>query len=76
MSISFVYVPSSLYTINGFSIFKNEYISYLNCIDKEISVKNYDKTFTGIARNVSDNGLLILETNGELKEISAGDIEY
>lgn len=61
---------------NGFSIFKNEYISYLNCIDKEISVKNYDKTFTGIARNVSDNGLLILETNGELKEISAGDIEY
>lgn len=61
---------------NGFSIFKNEYISYLNCIDKEISVKNYDKTFTGIARNISDNGLLILETNGELKEISAGDIEY
>lgn len=61
---------------NGFLIFKNEYISYLNCIDKEISVKNYDKTFTGIARNVSDNGLLILETNGELKEISAGDIEY
>lgn len=61
---------------NGFSIFKNEYISYLNCIDKEISVKNYDKTFTGIAKNVSDNGLLILETNGELKEISAGDIEY
>lgn len=61
---------------NGFSNFKNEYISYLNCIDKEISVKNYDKTFTGIARNVSDNGLLILETNGELKEISAGDIEY
>ena len=61
---------------NGFSIFKNEYISYLNCIDKEISVKNYDKTFTGIARNVSDNGLLILETKGELKEISAGDIEY
>ena len=61
---------------NGFSIFKNEYISYLNCIDKEISVKIYDKTFTGIARNVSDNGLLILETNGELKEISAGDIEY
>lgn len=61
---------------NGFSIFKNEYISYLNCIDKEITVKNYDKTFTGIARNVSDNGLLILETNGELKEISAGDIEY
>ena len=61
---------------NGFSIFKNEYISYLNCIDKEISVKNYDKTFTGIARNVSDNGLLILETNGEFKEISAGDIEY
>lgn len=61
---------------NGFLIFKNEYISYLNCIDKEISVKNYDKTFTGIARNISDNGLLILETNGELKEISAGDIEY
>ena len=61
---------------NGFSIFKNVYISYLNCIDKEIKVKNYDKTFTGIARNVSDNGLLILETNGELKEISAGDIEY
>ena len=61
---------------NGFSIFKNVYISYLNCIDKEIKVKNYDKTFTGIARNISDNGLLILETNGELKEISAGDIEY
>ena len=61
---------------NGFSIFKNVYISYLNCIDKEIKVKNHDKTFTGIARNISDNGLLILETNGELKEISAGDIEY
>ena len=62
--------------LRGFANFKNEYISYLNCIGKEITVKNYDKVFTGIVRSVSDNGLLILETDGELQEISAGDIEY
>lgn len=65
-----------VFLARGFVTFKHEYISYLNCIDNEITVKNYDKTFTGIARSVSDNGLLILETDGEIQEISAGDIEY
>lgn len=60
----------------GFKILKEEYISYLACLDKEITVKNYNNTYTGIVRGVTDSGLLLLEINGELQEISAGDIEY
>lgn len=60
----------------GFKNLKEEYVSYLTCLDKEITVKNYNNSYTGIARGITDNGLLLLEINGVVQEISAGDIEY
>lgn len=60
----------------GFKNLKEEYMSYLTCLDKEVTVKNYNNFYSGIARGITDNGLLSLEINGEVQEISAGDIEY
>ena len=60
----------------GFKIFKNDYISYLTCLEKEITIKNREHEYKGIAKNITDNGLIILNINGNLQEISAGDIQY
>ena len=60
----------------GFKIFKNDYISYLTCLEKEITIKNRENEYTGITKGITDNGLIILNINGTLQEISAGDIQY
>lgn len=65
-----------LFLEKGFVEFRVEYKSYLKCLNKEISLKNGENTITGIAKDVTNSGMLLLETDGEIQEISAGDISY
>ena len=65
-----------LFLEKGFAEFRVEYKSYLNCLNKEISLKNGENTITGIAKDVTNSGMLLLETDGKIQEISAGDISY
>lgn len=60
----------------GFSFYKHDYVSYLNSIDKVVTITNNENTITGVVKGVSDNGMLLLCIDNIIKEISAGDISF
>jgi len=60
----------------GFSKFKDDYVSYMDCFGQILTVKNYSSVTIGVMSGITDKGLLILNVNGKLQEISAGDISF
>lgn len=58
----------------GFEFIKHEYLLRANFLDKEICVKGFNNTQTGIAKSVTDNGALILEKDNERFLLTIGDI--
>lgn len=59
---------------SGFISIKEDYKSFLNCLGQQISVTYPNKVISGIAKDVTDDGLLILEHNNELINLSTGDL--
>ena len=59
---------------NGFESIKSDYISRVAFLDTEISVKGFNDIKTGIARDITDNGELVLENNGSKLVLNIGDI--
>lgn len=66
----------SLFLSGGFKSYKNDYISYLNCISKVINISDNNNSFTGIVKGINDYGQLMLDIDGKIKEISSGDISF
>lgn len=61
---------------DGFKVFKNDYLSYINYIGTTIKISNISTSYTGIIKGISETGKLILDINGKIKEISSGDISF
>lgn len=59
---------------NGFSFIKQDYINYACFLNKEISVKIFNETKTGIAKSVNDFGALDLENDKQQFVLTIGDI--
>lgn len=54
----------------GFQFIKEDYINHIDFLGKEISITNLEKTYTGIAKNITDDGAIIINN----KEFYTGDI--
>lgn len=59
---------------NGFSTFKESWMRYDAYKGKKVRLLSGEREQLGIARGVSDNGALILEEQGELREVHAGEL--
>lgn len=58
----------------GFEYIKHDYVSRANFLEKEVCVKVFNDTKSGIAKDVDDNGALLLENNKEKFVLTIGDI--
>ncbi len=58
----------------GFEYIKSKYISRADFLDKEICVQIFDKKSKGIARSITDNGELVLDSKGKNVVLTIGDI--
>lgn len=58
----------------GFEFIKSDYINRIYFLDKEISVKGFNSTVTGIAREINNHGELVLEKDNEKLVLNIGDI--
>ena len=60
---------------NGFTFIKNDYIRRAGFLNKNVTVKVFDKEICGIAEDITDNGALILRDENSKKHILLiGDI--
>ena len=60
---------------NGFLLIKNDYEKRAGFLNKEITVKVFDKQISGIAEGITDTGALILkDTDNNLHTLLIGDI--
>ena len=62
------------YLKHGFNLYKDEYILRLNSFEKQVTVTTNNHPITGIVKGINNYGMLILDINGKIEEISAGDI--
>ncbi len=58
----------------GFEFIKSDYTSRIYFLDTEISVKGFNSTVTGIAREINDCGELVLEKDKKKLVLNIGDI--
>lgn len=59
----------------GFLLIKNDYIRRAGFLNKEVTVKVFDKELCGIAEGITDNGALILRDKNDNKHVLLmGDI--
>lgn len=58
----------------GFVTIKNDYLNRAYFLNREISVKVFNETKSGIAKSVSDNGELVLEKDDKELVLTMGDI--
>ena len=58
----------------GFEFIKSDYISRTTFLDTEICVRGFKDTFSGIAKDISNSGELVLENNGKEFVLTIGDI--
>lgn len=59
---------------NGFSVIAQSYKNSFSALGKEVTIKNENQIIKGIAKDVSDNGTLILQTDLGPQEIYIGDL--
>ena len=60
--------------MKGFSMIENDYINRACFLGKEISVKGFNETFTGVAKSVNSRGELVLEKDNREFVLTMGDI--
>lgn len=58
----------------GFSSIKLDYLSKIKFLGKEITINMPHKTVKGKAKDITDNGAVLIEDNKILKEITIGEI--
>ena len=56
------------------SLLKEEYNSYLVNIGREVKVLAPKGDYLGISHGITDTGELIVETNGEMREVMSGEV--
>lgn len=59
---------------NGFNMIKNDYIKRTCFLGKEISVKGFNNTISGLAKSINSAGELVLEKDGNDITVTIGDI--
>lgn len=59
---------------NGFNMIKNDYIKRTCFLGKEISVKGFNNTISGLAKSINSAGELVLEKDGNDVTVTIGDI--
>lgn len=59
---------------SGFELIKHDYIKRANFLEKEVCVQVFDRTKTGIAKAVDNNGALLLQNENEQYVLTIGDI--
>lgn len=62
------------FLMKGFSMIENDYINRACFLGKEISVKGFNETFTGVAKSVNSRGELVLEKDNREFVLTMGDI--
>ena len=59
----------------GFLLIKNDYVKRAGFLNKEITVKVFDKQISGTAENITDTGALDLrDSDNKLHTLLIGDI--
>jgi biotin-(acetyl-CoA carboxylase) ligase len=58
----------------GFNSIKDEYMSKIKFIGKEITVNMPQGSVKGIAKDITGDGAVLLAKDKELKEITIGEI--
>lgn len=59
----------------GFLLIKDDYIKKAGFLNKEVTVRVFDKTVTGIAKDITDNGALkLVDKDGNEHVLLIGDI--
>lgn len=59
----------------GFLLIKKDYIKKAGFLDKEVTVRVFDKTVTGLAKDITDNGALkLVDKDGNEHVLLIGDI--
>ncbi|MBQ7450631.1 biotin--[bacterium] len=58
----------------GFNLIKDDYLSKIKFIGKEITINMPHKSVTGIAKNITEQGAVLLENKDSLTEITIGEI--
>ena len=58
----------------GFNFIKEDYLSKIKFIGKEITINMPHKSVTGVAKNITDDGAVLLDDNKELTKITIGEI--
>ncbi len=63
---------------NGFATIRDKWLSYAYRLKETVTVKQFEKTYTGIFQTISENGELIIENteNHQKTKISVGDVIY
>lgn len=56
------------------SLLKEEYNSHLVNIGREVKVLAHKGDYLGISHGITDTGELIVETNGEMREVMSGEV--
>ena len=60
---------------NGFLLIREDYIRRAGFLNKEVTVRVFDKTISGIAKDITDNGALkLIDKNNEEHVLLIGDI--
>lgn len=54
----------------------NTWLEYTDTIGKTVQIRDTTSTITGLAKGITENGGLILETKEGIKHIVSGDISY
>lgn len=63
------------FTNEGFSIFRNEWLSYDEFAAKEVKIVDRDQIiYSGIEMGVDDEGCLLVRSGAEIKRIFTGDV--
>ena len=58
----------------GFNLIKDDYLSKIKFIGKEITINMPHKSVTGIAKDITDEGAVLLDENEILTTITIGEI--
>ncbi len=59
----------------GFQVLRTAYIERFPFLGKQIAIKNGNAALSGIARDLSPRGTLLVQTNSGLQEILIGDLQ-
>ncbi len=63
-----------LYLEQGFAPIRDQWLKFAVNIDKQVVIKDSSRSISGIARGIDNYGCLLLEVDGQIQTIAAGDM--